>query len=41
MAGVAGGTSPKTKAGKIVWWSAFSAFFLFVFYVLIKNWPIF
>jgi hypothetical protein len=32
-----GGTSPKTKAAKIVWWIAFSTFLLFVLYVLAKN----
>ena len=36
MAGV-GGTSPKTKGEKIVWWTAFAAFFAFVVYVLVKN----
>jgi hypothetical protein len=36
MSGV-GGTTPKTKVGKIVWWIAFSAFFLFFLYVLAKN----
>lgn len=36
MSGV-GGTSPKTKGQKIVWWSAFSIFLLFGLYVLNKN----
>ena len=33
----AGGTTPKTKAQKIVWWTAFGIFFAFVLYVLAKN----
>ncbi len=33
----AGGTSPKTKSQKIVWWLAFSSLSLFVLYVLVKN----
>ncbi|ULU26786.1 hypothetical protein DYST_03734 [Dyella terrae] len=36
MSGV-GGTSPKTKSEKIVWWTVAAAFFAFVVYVLVKN----
>jgi hypothetical protein len=36
MAGV-GGTSPKTRTEKVVWWAAFGIFFLFILYVLAKN----
>jgi ABC-type uncharacterized transport system permease subunit len=36
MAGV-GGTSPKTRGEKVVWWTAFAVFFAFVAYVLAKN----
>lgn len=36
MAGV-GGTSAKTRGEKFVWWVAFTAFFAFVVYVLLKN----
>jgi hypothetical protein len=32
-----GGTSPKTKNQKMVWWAAFGIFFLFVVYVLARN----
>jgi hypothetical protein len=32
-----GGTSPKTKAAKVVWWLVFSLFSLFIGYVLVKN----
>jgi hypothetical protein len=36
MSGV-GGTSPKTRVEKIIWWTMFSVFFSFVAYVLAKN----
>jgi hypothetical protein len=36
MVGV-GGTSPKTKAAKAVWWILFGIFAISVIYVLIKN----
>jgi hypothetical protein len=32
-----GGTAPKAKTQKVVWWTAFGIFFAFVFYVLAKN----
>lgn len=37
MAGIAGGTSPRTKGAKIRWWIAFSVFLAFILYVLAKN----
>jgi hypothetical protein len=36
MVGV-GGTSPKTKAAKVVWWILFGIFAVSVIYVLIEN----
>ncbi len=33
----AAGTSPRTKTQKVVWWAAFGIFFLFIFYVIGKN----
>jgi hypothetical protein len=36
VAGV-GGTSPKTKGQKIVWWTFFTLFFGFFLYVMAKN----
>jgi hypothetical protein len=36
MAGL-GGTSPRSKTQKIIWWSVFAVFSLFVAYLLIKN----
>ena len=36
MLGV-GGTSPKTKTAKIVWWTMFTLSVLFIAYVVIKN----
>jgi hypothetical protein len=32
-----GGTSPKTRGEKIVWWTVVTAFSGFVIYVLLKN----
>jgi hypothetical protein len=32
-----GGTSPRTKAQKIVWWTMFALFGAFVAYVLVKS----
>jgi hypothetical protein len=32
-----GGTSPRTKKQKIIWWVIFGVFALFVVYVVIKN----
>lgn len=37
MAGGVGGTAPKTRGEKIVWWVAFTAFSGLVSYVLVKN----
>jgi hypothetical protein len=37
MVGIAGGTSPRTKGAKILWWIAFSISAAFVLYVLAKN----
>jgi hypothetical protein len=32
-----GGTSPRTKAQKVVWWIVFAVFGLFVIYVLLRS----
>lgn len=32
-----GGTSPKTKTAKIVWWTMLTVFVLFIAYVVIKD----
>jgi hypothetical protein len=32
-----GGTSPKTRTGRVVWWIAFSVFFAFVLYVVFHD----
>jgi hypothetical protein len=32
-----GGTSPQSKAQRIVWWIIFAIFGLFIAFVLIKN----
>ena len=32
-----GGTSPKTKAQKLIWWIVAALFGLFVIYVLIRS----
>jgi hypothetical protein len=36
MVGV-GGTSPRTKPERLVWWTVFSIFMGAIIYVLIKN----
>ena len=32
-----GGTSPKTKTMKVIWWTMFTMSALFIAYVVIKN----